>query len=198
MPIAKWNMFAGPKLNAPADPLSNAKGNSMAEDLVKRLRQQDVRQRGVYVVFNGVMAEAASKIEQQAASLAAKDKEIEKLRSSELAKENARLKQWIDLHRGDTMSLSNEVESFRSEMISAESRAEQAERALAEARAQLALRNCDLDEAKRRIAESIEIMKPLVFRHYSHSQLEIARAFVAQHGSDSSTTAAATTGENDA
>jgi hypothetical protein len=119
----------------------------------------------------------AGLIEQQAASLAAKDKEIEMLRASELAKENARLKQWIDLHRGDTMSLSNEVETFRSEMIAAEARAEQAERALAEA-----------VEVMRPFAEGlIEVsgLAIIVRAPTARGARTAARAFVAQHGSDS-------------
>lgn len=90
-------------------------------DLVKRLRAYKEP-----APLRHDIAEAAATLEAQAA-------EIERLRASELAKENERLKQWIDLHRGDTMSLSNEVENFRSEMIAAESRAEKAESALAEA-----------------------------------------------------------------
>lgn len=48
---------------------------------------------------------------------------VKELEGTVLAKENASLRTWIDLHRGDVMSLSNEVDHFRSELEAAESRA---------------------------------------------------------------------------
>lgn len=52
---------------------------------------------------------------------------VKELEATALAKENARLKNWIDLHRGDVMSLSGDVDQFREAVQEAEARALRAE-----------------------------------------------------------------------
>lgn len=76
-------------------------------------------------------------IQELQAALEAKDAEIE------------RLTEWINLHRGDTLSLSNDLDQFRDDLIEAESRISDLERQLAEETERCAL-----------VAENFGIGKP--------------------------------------
>ena len=204
-------MFAGPKLNAPADPLSNAKGNSMAEDLVKRLRQQDIRQHGGYVVFNGIMAEAASKIEHQAASLAVKDKEISTLKMALDDETNGisaacRDAETLAAKDAEIKRLGKCYDLAMKSRLEWRHRADQAERVFTDICEEL---GCKPDNEaaleavaalKRALTEAVEVMRRCenaLSRCYNVTDwpadgttdqdkaAEAARAFVAQHGSDS-------------
>jgi len=197
----------------PAVRRSNAKGNSMAEDLAKRLREAHANstQR---ILGSDIFEAAADLIEQQAASLVAKDKEIARLRAivSDCAKAigngagvaPSSSIEFIELLPGEIAMHTDKLRRFlrcaRDEGTEALGRAEQAERALAETRAHLAMRNTDLDESRRALAEAVEVMRRCenaLSRCYNVTEwpadgstdqdkaAESARAFVAQHGSDS-------------
>lgn len=139
---------------------------------------------------------AADLIDQQAASLAAKDKEIERLRELTYGPTG---QTW----KSHCTEMCAKEASTQCKLVKTESRAEQAERALTETQAHLAMRNSDHDEARRALADAVEVMRPFALREMQDIKDEVdnysaryqsqwfadslaaARAFVAQHGSDS-------------
>lgn len=96
----------------------------LSERLRERTRRLDSTPSGMLNFMHGILPllnEAATALdERDALSAMVKD-------ATTLAKENAKLRTWIDLHRGDVMSLSGEVDNFRSELQAEEARAARAE-----------------------------------------------------------------------
>ena len=76
---------------------------------------------------NKVYSEQTEELEARAETA---ERRVAELEASALAVENAKLKQWIELHRGDTLSLSNEVDHFREELAEAERERDEARAAL--------------------------------------------------------------------
>jgi hypothetical protein len=142
----------------------------MAEDLVKRLKRAD----GIGACLSGDGRFMKELCIEAAASLAAKDKEIERLRTSG--------RKAIDA--GEVI-----IGTLRGELKAAESRAEQAERALAEAVEVIERDITALDEADAQIEYLHNKFKPTGSGANALAKIDIAataaRAFVAQHGSDS-------------
>jgi hypothetical protein len=126
---------------------------------------------------------AAATIEQQAASLAAKDKEIERLRAKCFALERATAHEWFCNQLGEIGFIG--IRDY----AALQSRAEQAERASAEAVEVIARDITALDEADAQIEYLHGKFKPTGSGANVLAKIDIAataaRAFVAQHGSDS-------------
>lgn len=130
----------------------------MAEDLVKRLREAHANstQR---ILGSDIFEAAADLIEQQAASLA-------------------------ELNH-DTSAMADEIQRLETQRAIMERRAEQAERALAEARTELGEARLVLEQTERNaarvISEAVEVLRPFADNMPRISDVERARAFVAQH-----------------
>ena len=141
---------------------------SMAEDLVKRLREAHTNstQR---ILGSDIFEAAADLIEQQAASLAAKDEEIERLRA-------------VD----PRTSLLTVIADIREKTgVGGKPMLDELAGAIAE----------KLTSKDRALAEAVEVLRPFVrnevdgalmmTRSHVQEAVAAARAFVAQHGSDS-------------
>jgi hypothetical protein len=136
----------------------------MAEDLVKQIREQDFDAEMASNLAEIVRISVQAGKDEAAASLAAKDAEIERLRE-------------------DKDIILTNGRGWRH-------RAEQAERALAEAVEVLRPFASEADGPRLCGAELGDDWKPFLHRSYNdvditNGHLRAARAFVAQHGSDS-------------
>jgi hypothetical protein len=204
----------------------------MAEDLVKRLR--DIHAGDAVDVagkLDDLCQEAADLIERQAASLAAKDAEIERRDAFIKELSNALIAirplggselfvKRFGKHYADPAYCKTAIvkdadarHEAMSGLVRHRRRAEQAERALAETRTELGETQLVLEQTERNaarvIAEAVEVMRPFAAQadvwpqipdnqammtsngedlsalDMLMSDLRAARAFIAEHGSDS-------------
>jgi hypothetical protein len=190
----------------------------MAEDLVKQIREQDFDAEMASNLAEIVRISVQAGKDEAAASLAAKDKEIARLRAvvSDCAKAigngagvaPSSSLEFIELLPGEIAKYTDKLRRFlkcaRDEGTEALSRAEQAERVFTDLCEEL---GCKPDNEaaleavaalKRALAEAVKVLRPLCkavlpftlngdCTMVSASTVLAARAFVAQHGSDSST-----------